>query len=155
MRALAECTVLVVEDNELIAWDIEEALREGGCERVHVAASVDLAKMAIHQFVPTIAVLDVDLGQENSFPIADMLASMRIPFFFLTAKNVETLPIEHRSRELMGKPYAGAELIKKILELVNPREPVDEISQGRDADDPAMSADLSGIIAIPAKPSEE
>jgi DNA-binding response OmpR family regulator len=124
MRALADCTVLVVEDEGLIAWDIEETLRESGCARVHIARSVAQAKLAIHQYPPTVAVLDVDLGQEKSFALADMLAIMRVPFFFLTAQNAQAIPPEHRSRTVIVKPHTASELIKKILELANAGESV-------------------------------
>jgi DNA-binding response OmpR family regulator len=155
MRTLVDCTVLVVEDEGLIAWDIAETLRDAGCERVHLASSVERAKIAVHQFVPTVVVLDINLRYEKSFALADMLAIMRIPFFFLTSQNVEALPPEHRSRALISKPHTGSELIKKILELANAREPVDTIVQSTIATEVEASVDAAIVASVEIDQSEQ
>jgi DNA-binding response OmpR family regulator len=155
MRTLVDCTVLVVEDEGLIAWDIEETLRDAGCERVHLASSVDRAKIAVHQYAPTVVVLDVNLRYEKSFALADMLAIMRIPFFFLTSQNVQALPPEHRSRALISKPHTGSELIKKILELANARESLDVMVQATIAAEAEASVDPAIIASVKTDQSEQ
>ena len=52
------------------------------------------------------ALLDINLGDRNSYPIADRLAELRIPFLFATGYGEQAnLPREHRGRPVVQKPY--------------------------------------------------
>jgi DNA-binding response OmpR family regulator len=125
LRALADSTVLVVEDEGLIGFDVVDALRDAGCRQVHLAASVAGATALIHQHSPHVAVLDVRLGHETSFPLADMLGLMRTPFVFLTAERPETFPQQHRDRPLVAKPYSAADLVAAVVKALNPGAPAE------------------------------
>jgi CheY-like chemotaxis protein len=125
LRTLADSIVLVVEDEGIIALDIVDTLQEAGCRQVHLAASVASATALIHQHSPHVAVLDVRLGRETSFPIADMLALMRTPFVFLTAERKEAFPEHHRDRPLIGKPHSAAGLVTAVVKALNPDAPAD------------------------------
>ncbi len=76
--------VLVVEDNMIIALDAESALMRAGIETVRVASSVAQAMKAIETRAPDFALLDINLGRETSFAIAEHLASLGIRFVFTT-----------------------------------------------------------------------
>jgi DNA-binding response OmpR family regulator len=125
LRALADSTVLVVEDEGIIGFDVVDALRDAGCRQVHLAASVAGATALIHQHSPHVAVLDVRLGRENSFPLADMLALMRTPFVFLTAERQDTIPDRHRHRPLVRKPHSAAELVAAVVNALSPGVPAE------------------------------
>jgi DNA-binding response OmpR family regulator len=140
LRALADSTVLVVEDEGLIAFDVVDALRDAGCRQVHLAASVAGATALIHQHSPHVAVLDVRLGHENSFPIADMLALMRTPFVFLTSERQETFPHQHRDRPLVAKPYSATDLVAAVVKALNPGAPAEAPPLAASPPDPADSA---------------
>ena len=77
-------TSLVVEDNLFIAIDAEEMLRELGAGVVVVTKSVAdaLAQMASKIF--SFALLDVNLGPENSLPVARSLRRKQHPLLFGT-----------------------------------------------------------------------
>ena len=76
--------VLLVEDNVIIAMDAEEAILESGVKTVRVASGVNQAISMIEKKAPDIALLDFNLGDETSEPIAARLRELGVPFYFAT-----------------------------------------------------------------------
>ena len=66
-------TALIVEDNLIIAMAAEVILLELGARHVETAASVNQALMSIEREKPDFALLDLNLGSENSIPVATRL----------------------------------------------------------------------------------
>jgi DNA-binding response OmpR family regulator len=96
--------VLVVEDEALIAMDLEAALLRAGYAVVGPAATV-AAGTALAATEPLrAAVLDVNIAGELVFPVADALARRRVPFLFVTGYGPEALPSRFRDRPLLRKP---------------------------------------------------
>ncbi|MEJ7932971.1 HWE histidine kinase domain-containing protein [Sphingobium sp. AN558] len=110
--------VLLVEDNMIIAMDGEDALRDIGAE-VLTAASVGRALEAIALHRVDLAVLDFNLGNESSLPVADMLVERGIPFLFATGygDGLE-LPTRFRDIILVKKPYSGATLAGALAPML-------------------------------------
>ena len=107
--------VLLVEDNLLIAMDAEDQLRRLGAAAVDVAPSVQAALRLLDQAAPGIALLDVNLGRENSFPIADALAARGIPYVFATGYGeASAFPDRFRDAIVVNKPYTLAEMRKAL-----------------------------------------
>lgn len=100
-------SVLLVEDNVIIAWDAEETLKHLGVGLVITASSVSQALAAIEKQPPSFALLDVDLGIETSFAVAEQLMGSRIPFAFVTGYGEQiTLPAIFADVPKIGKPYS-------------------------------------------------
>ena len=100
-------TVLVVEDQLIIALDLEMLLRQHGASQVHVVGTADEALALIATAVPDVAVLDVNLGNSTSFPVAKELLRLRVPFIFATGYGKEAdFPAEFQDIPLVGKPYS-------------------------------------------------
>jgi DNA-binding response OmpR family regulator len=81
---LAGRRILVVEDEFLIALDLEDALGELGCEIVGPAATVSDAMQLVEAKPPDAAVLDVRLVDGSTAPIALELRRRGVPFLVLT-----------------------------------------------------------------------
>ena len=81
---LAGRRILVVEDEFLIALDIEDTLRNLGCEVMGPAATVGEALALVETAVPDAAVLDVRLGDHSTGDIARELRQRGVPFMVLT-----------------------------------------------------------------------
>jgi two-component SAPR family response regulator len=78
--------VLLVEDEGLVAIMMEDLLADLGCE---VVGSCDSVRSALQWLEmtpqpPDGAVLDVNLGGEPVYPVAEVLVSRSIPFAFAT-----------------------------------------------------------------------
>jgi CheY-like chemotaxis protein len=110
-------SVLLVEDNVIVALDTEETLKRLGVSVVITASSVSQALAAIEQHVPAFALLDVNLGVETGFAIAERLAGLKIPFVFATGYGEQfTVPAAFADAPKIGKPYS-ADMLKAMLEL--------------------------------------
>jgi CheY-like chemotaxis protein len=95
----------------MIALDLESTLRQHGCEVVGPAASLEEAQRIIESGLPDAAVLDVNLGREKVFAVADALADRGIPFVFITGYEPEILPPRHSHRPTAVKPCRGRALL--------------------------------------------
>ncbi len=103
--------VLVVEDSMIIALDTEENLKRLGVPTVSVASSVASALDAIDKRAPDFAILDFNLGDESSEPVAIKLREHGVPFVLATGyaelgNQVEELG----AKSLLRKPYGRTEI---------------------------------------------
>lgn len=105
--------VLIVEDEPLIAMDLEFELNERDMEVVGPAGHADAALELVAQEPLSIAVLDINLGAGNSFEIARALDRKQIPFIFLSG-DATKLPAEFGNRTVLTKPIDYA-LLEKTL----------------------------------------
>jgi CheY-like chemotaxis protein len=72
---LAGRRILVVEDEAIVAWALEDMLIELGCRVVGPAARVSQALVIVEKEPIDAAVLDVNLNGEKCYPIADALSA--------------------------------------------------------------------------------
>jgi CheY-like chemotaxis protein len=108
-KSLGSRHVLVVEDELLVALDVLQILEQAGCTTV-LASNVASALSLIAETTIDGAVLDINLGPENSFPVADVLAANRIPFVFVSGYAPERLPDQYRKCPFVRKPFLPLEL---------------------------------------------
>ena len=105
--------VLAVEDNVLIALDIEDVLIGLGAARVVIASNVTEALRLIDVETPSFALLDINLGRESSWPIATRLQSLGVPHIFATGYGDGIdYPVEHRLTAVITKPYTSASIAR-------------------------------------------
>jgi light-regulated signal transduction histidine kinase (bacteriophytochrome) len=113
--SLAGLSVLVVEDQALIAMDTEETLRNLGAGEVRLAPSVQDAMRLLDIALPDVAILDFNLGGETSAEIADRLTAQGVPFLFATGYgDGVVMPERFRHLKLLRKPLNGSHLAARI-----------------------------------------
>ena len=103
--------VLVLEDSALMAELIKDVLLDAGAIVVETRQSVAGALQMLALQDLDLACLDVDLGTEDSFPVADALVDRCIPFVFVTGSRPEVLPLRHRHQGFVRKFKIAAELV--------------------------------------------
>lgn len=110
--------LLVVEDEYLLALYLAEALADLGARIVGPVGSVDAALDLIEND-PDIdaAVLDVNLGSEAVYPVADALASRDVPFVFASGYERDALPERYRRFDVCPKPVDPVALGTVISQL--------------------------------------
>lgn len=98
--------VLVLEDSLIIAMEAEDMLRTFGVETIGIVSSLDQAMEAAKSESYDFALLDVNLGEVMSFDFARYLASVDIPFGFVSGYS-DTLdfPDELQHVPLLVKPF--------------------------------------------------
>ena len=122
-RATSRLTglVLAVEDNALIALDVEDVLIGLGAERVAIASNVAEALRLIALETPSFALLDINLGRETSWPIATRLKSLGVPHIFATGYGDGIdYPVEHRRTAVITKPYTSASIAQAFSKEPDP-----------------------------------
>lgn len=104
--------LLVVEDDYWIASDLASWLESEGAEVIGPAASVaDALALLGPASLPDAAVLDINLGKERVFPVADALHAADIPFVFLSGYDVREVPDAYRHAPQCSKPVDRQELL--------------------------------------------
>lgn len=103
--------VLVVEDSAFLAELIEDMLTEAGAIVVGSASSVDAALNELRGQSVDLVCLDIMLGPELSFAVADALTVLRIPFVFVTACDPTIVPERYRRQPLIDKMDLAARLV--------------------------------------------
>ena len=104
-RQLPGLSVLVVEDNPLIALDLEAILLELGAGEVVTAASTRQAQQLIAAKAFDMAFIDIKLGESTSIPIAEALHTAGVPFAFATGTDPGDIPAELQQYPILLKPY--------------------------------------------------
>ncbi|WP_225896816.1 HWE histidine kinase domain-containing protein [Brevundimonas goettingensis] len=111
--------VLVVEDSLIIALDAEDIVSRLGASTVATAATLEAALESIEAAPPTIAMLDINLGDRNSYPVADRLMELNVPFLFATGYGEQAvLPMEHRGRPVIQKPYVLEKVARVLAAMI-------------------------------------
>lgn len=105
-------TVLLVEDNAMIAMNTEALLLDHGVETVHVASSVAQAFALIDAERFDFALLDLQLGDgENSIPIALRLVEHGTRIVFATGYGEAPLISDNLgAMPILKKPYSFEDL---------------------------------------------
>ena len=109
-------TFLIAEDEAMIAMLLEDFLDVLGHGIAAMASSLadGLAAIAAGGF--DAAILDVNLGRDKAWPLADALRAMDVPYIFATGGG-DTIPAEHAAAPTLAKPYSMASLEAAIARI--------------------------------------
>jgi CheY-like chemotaxis protein len=106
--------ILVVEDEMLVAMNIEDMLLDLGHEVAGIAGRLAPALALAEEAAFDLAMLDVNLAGEASFPVADVLRGRGIPFLFATGYGAAGIAEGYRSAPVLQKPFRTADLAEAI-----------------------------------------
>jgi DNA-binding NarL/FixJ family response regulator len=122
-RPVPRRKVLLAEADSLVADDFRRALEAQGFEVIGPAATVDeaLALASTSQSLHG-AVLDIRLGDEAAYAVADILRTRSAPFAFVTAHDPIDIPYAHQAAPCWSKPIAGEALASQLHALIAVRD---------------------------------
>jgi len=115
---LKDLRVLVVEDEALIALQLEDMLTELGCAVIGPASRVRQALELLDGEPVEAAVLDLNIAGELVYPVADTLGNRGLPYIFVTGYGTSGLVEPYRSRVVLEKPFARRELLQALLDTL-------------------------------------
>lgn len=106
--------ILLLEDEALIALDVEQLCRDSGAEDVIVASN--LSETAGISAAYDAAILDVMVGGEPTLDFARALAMRQIPFVFASGyDDLGAMSAAFPGVAIVRKPYAGPDLVDAVV----------------------------------------
>lgn len=113
--------VMVVEDDYIQSGDIAQTLISQGADVV-VFDDVRGALGFLSNDVVDIALLDVQLGRELSYPIADGFLRAGTPFILLSGHKQADVPARFAHVPFVGKPCSHDEIVALLISTVHGNE---------------------------------
>ncbi len=102
--------VLVVEDEAIVSMLLEEFLEELGCEITGTASRFDDALEKAGSLTLDLALLDVNLAGQLSYPVAEILLGRGVPVVFSTGYGAGALPEALHGVTVLSKPFRHNQL---------------------------------------------
>jgi len=112
--------ILLVEDEALIAILLEDMVAALGATVVGVEAQLDAAIARAETEDLDGAILDVNLGGQRSYGVADALRLRGIPYVFATGYGEFGVDQSHRDAPVLVKPYSDADVAQALETLFAP-----------------------------------
>lgn len=108
--------VLVVEDEYFLAKEMADAVRQAGGSVLGPVPDVAGATAILGERMPDAAILDIHLGEENSFALAATLKARGVPMIFVSGYDEWFLPEELRSVPICRKPAHADAAVRLLLQ---------------------------------------
>lgn len=120
-KRLSGKKVLVVEDEFLVALDLEAELEEFGAT-VTCASTLRQATGCAEEGDFDAVVLDLNLHGETSYPLADLLRERSVPFLFHTGQGERSvLTQRYPGVVVCNKPCDGRKLAADLEQVIAER----------------------------------
>lgn len=111
MRSLDGASVLLLEDEFVVALDAEQMLQELGVVRVETAATLSEAEARAREGHFDVAVLDVNINGQMSFDLAESLRARGTAVVFATGYELKDRAIPNIDiAHCVSKPYTSERL---------------------------------------------
>jgi CheY-like chemotaxis protein len=115
--------VLVVEDEAVVGMLLHDMLTLLGARTIGPAGSVGRALALLEAEAASLdgAILDIKLGREDVYPVADRLRMLELPFIFLTGYGLPAIPRGYADAPVIEKPFELSDLETLLTRHVPPR----------------------------------
>lgn len=120
---LAGVRALVIEDEYLVARDLQRMLEAAGIRVVGPVADSGSAREAVDRQTADAALLDIKLGHETIFAVADELAARGVPLVFVSGYDRAVLPARFDHVPYVEKPFRAEQLEQAIRRAISGEEP--------------------------------
>jgi DNA-binding response OmpR family regulator len=110
--------VLVIEDESLIAMDLESELVDRGYEVIGPAATVEHAERLASSEKFEAAVLDMNLRGRNVHSVLDVLKKKRVPFLILSGYSNPLLPTGVKPTRRLQKPVDSRQVAETLSSML-------------------------------------
>jgi DNA-binding response OmpR family regulator len=108
---LAGLNILVIEDEALVAFDVEELLLQNGASSVEITSSLAVAREILAVRLPALVILDVKLTDGSGLELLPLLRQLAVGVVITTGYS----GLEIDLHPIVSKPYSGEQLIAAIL----------------------------------------
>jgi DNA-binding NarL/FixJ family response regulator len=116
-RSLKGKRIIIVEDEPLLAMELESLLMARGCEIAGTAGTLEKAKALIERADCDVALLDLNLAGHSVVEVAAKLTQRNVTFAFVSGYGRDALPEGFKDVLILRKPVNNADLIATIEQL--------------------------------------
>ena len=120
-HCLAGKRVLILEDEPLVSMLLEGMMEDFGCKVLgpflQIAPALDFARE--HHEEIDVAILDVNLGGQRSFAMADLLFEFGVPFVFASGYDEAGIDERWRMWPNLGKLFYETELRNLLWSMIS------------------------------------
>ncbi len=117
---LRNCRILVVEDEYYLAEELSQQLSDAGAQVIGPAPTIECALALLDlQSPPDRAILDVNLGGDSVYPLADTLVERCVPLIFTTGYDPATLPERFVGVRVCEKPINVTRITAAISQAIH------------------------------------
>lgn len=118
---MAPLKIIYLEDNPLIAFHVEQMVQDAGHVLVAVLQSFDELKQQFKSLQFDAALVDVDLADGRTGPLAaEWLSTRSIPVIFVTGQEKVAREFSHLAMALVRKPISASELAARLGAIGQP-----------------------------------
>jgi DNA-binding NarL/FixJ family response regulator len=118
-RPLRGARIFIVEDEILIALELQSVFEQAGAELVGPVHTLENAMKHASKDAISAAVLDIRLGGDSVRPVARILAERGIPFVFYSGQQVaDALRMEWPDALILQKPVVERDLVEAVCRLL-------------------------------------
>ena len=108
--------ILIVEDDRRLASLLSDALLDAGFEGAYAYDLAEADAIFASSRIDA-AILDICLGDTQSFALARRLGTCGVPYLFASSRRRIDMPHDLRWQPLIGKPYSADQLIIALRAL--------------------------------------
>ena len=110
--------ILIIEDEPIIALDLQDSLVEAGFDVVGIAGRLAVALTLIDETAFEVAIVDANLAGESASPAAAVLVARHIPFVVLSGYSFEQQQEAFAGAIFIQKPCRTNLLIETLNSIV-------------------------------------
>ena len=110
--------ILIVEDDPMLALDLEELIADAGFKVAAIAGKLEKALALIESGGFDAAIVDANLGGVSASPLASALTARGLPFIVLSGYSSEQLQGAFPGALFLQKPCRPAQLIQALHTIV-------------------------------------
>lgn len=118
MTPLSGKRILIVEDEAVIAFAIEDMLSDLGCHVIGPAFDLAEALRLATEEALDAGVLDVNLNDQRSYDVAAELHRRNIPFLFATGYGEDSVGWDRSEVPVLAKPYRQPQVEAALTALL-------------------------------------
>ena len=108
------CRVLIVEDEHLLAMDLEDTLKTRGARIIGPYGTLDAAYRRAERDHFDVGIIDINLCDGAAYPVADELMRQHIPFCFCTGYDAGVVPERFAGMRVFQKPYDPSAIVEHV-----------------------------------------
>ena len=115
MNSSSEASILYLEDEVLVALDMQDILKDMGFSDVTHASRLSAGEAAFREKSYDLAILDVNLGDGTTcIGLAHEIAAAGVPVIFTTGYNASELPSTLEGAYVLEKPVSPDRLKRQL-----------------------------------------